>query len=549
MKFLIQPTNSHNQNMKSNIRTMFSGKLILGMLFATSLFLLSCNPSHREHRGNSHALHTEAFRPQFHFSPDSMWMNDPNGMVYYKGEYHLFYQHHPYSNIWGPMHWGHAVSRDLIHWETLPIALYPDSLGTIFSGSVVIDRNNSSGLGSPENPPMVAIFTHHNQELQRTGSMQFQYQSLAYSLDRGRSWTKYSGNPVVENPGIRDFRDPKVSWYEEGQKWIMVLAAQDRILFYSSPNLIDWDKESEFYATKGLLEGVWECPDFFSLDNGKEKKWVLLISVGAGGPQGGGSGTKYYIGDFDGSRFTCDDPSGVTRWLDWGKDDYAGVTWSGIPSEDGRRIFMGWMSNWQYAMVVPTYRWRSAMTLPRELRLDKDRYGFIVASVPAEETRKLRSARKKLKPVLIEDSISVGPAIKRGYPLYEIDLTFEFGPRTTEESEFGIILGNSLDEQLLLSYHPRNQFISIDRNRSGITGFSQYFPGIHYAPYHAREAGEIRFHVFVDLSSAELFVDQGDLVMTELCFPETGYQTISLYSKGGTVNLKQGEIYQLKRIW
>jgi len=527
---------------------MNSWKSILGILFATSLVFFSCNPSHREQGGKGHAVRTEAFRPQFHFSPDSMWMNDPNGMVYYKGEYHLFYQHHPYSNVWGPMHWGHAVSRDLIHWETLPIALYPDSLGTIFSGSAVIDWNNSSGLGSKRNPPMVAVFTHYNQQLERISNNQFQYQSLAYSLDRGRSWTKYQGNPVVQNPGIRDFRDPKVSWYEEGQKWIMVFAAGDRILFYSSPNLIDWNKESEFTAPKAPNEGVWECPDFFSLAYGKEKKWVLLVSVGAGGPQGG-SGTKYYIGDFDGSSFTSDDPSGRSRWLDRGKDDYAGVTWSDIPSDDGRRIFMGWMSNWQYAMAVPTSPWRSAMTLPRELRLVMDQEGFIVTSVPVEETRELRSEHKRLEPGPVEDGSSVGPELNGAYPLYEIDLTFEFDPRTTEDTKFGIILENSQNEQLLLIYDAGSQYLSIDRNRSGITGFSQYFPGIHYASYRPQEEGLIRFHVFVDLSSSELFVDQGDLVMTELCFPEAGYQTISLYSKGETVNLKQGDIYLLKRIW
>lgn len=541
MKFLIQPMNLKTRYMKPV-------KLVLALMFTATLFICSCNPSHEEQGNTGYAARTEAFRPQFHFSPDSMWMNDPNGMVYYKGEYHLFYQHHPYSNIWGPMHWGHAVSRDLIHWETLPIALYPDSLGTIFSGSAVIDWNNSSGFGSRENPPMVAIFTHHNQQLERTGSTQYQYQSLAYSLDRGRSWTKYPGNPVVQNPGIRDFRDPKVSWYEEGQKWIMVFAAQDRIMFYSSPNLIDWNKESEFSTPMTPTTGVWECPDFFSLENGEEKKWILLVSVGAGGPQGG-SGTKYYIGDFDGSRFICDDPSGRPRWLDHGKDNYAGVTWSDIPSRDGRRIFLGWMSNWQYAMVVPTYKWRSAMTLPRELKLDKDQNGFMVTSVPVKETRKLRSVRKRLKPGPIEDRIAVGPAIKRGYPLYEIDLTFEFDPRATEETEFGIILGNRQDEQLLLTYDPGSQYLSMDRIRSGVTGFSQYFPGIHYAPYRTREEGLIRLHAYVDLSSVELFVDQGDLVMSELCFPETGYETISLYSEGGSVTLKQGDIYRLKRIW
>ncbi len=263
---------------------MRTGCIIFSALIALFISFTSCSTNESGEPENQKTYYTEQYRPQFHFSPDSMWMNDPNGMVYYEGEYHLFYQYHPYSNVWGPMHWGHAITTDLVHWKHLPIALYPDSLGTIFSGSAVIDWNNSSGLGSSENPPMVAIFTHHNQKLAEEGSLQFQYQSIAYSLDKGRSWTKYPGNPVLKNPGIRDFRDPKVSWYEAGQKWIMVFAAQDRIMFYSSPNLIQWDKESEFIAEKTSDEGVWECPDFFPLTSGEETKWVLLVSIGGGGP-------------------------------------------------------------------------------------------------------------------------------------------------------------------------------------------------------------------------------------------------------------------------
>jgi fructan beta-fructosidase len=296
--------------------------------------MASCKNPGKGEAPQQHQYYGEQHRPQFHFTPDSMWMNDPNGMVFYKGEYHLFYQHHPHSNVWGPMHWGHAISQDLVHWKHLPIALWPDSLGTIFSGSAVIDWNNSSGLGDGQEPPMVAIFTHHNHELEKAGSDIFQYQSIAYSLDRGRSWTKYPGNPVLENPGIRDFRDPKVSWYEKDQKWLMVFAAQDRIMFYSSPNLIQWNKESEFSVEIAPGEGVWECPDFFPLTVGGEEKWVLLVSIGDGGPNGG-SGTKYYVGDFDGKQFLCDHPDNAPRWLDFGKDNYAGVSWSDIPSEDG----------------------------------------------------------------------------------------------------------------------------------------------------------------------------------------------------------------------
>ena len=524
--------------------------IIFSALIALFISFTSCATNEPGEPKNQEAYYTEQYRPQFHFSPDSMWMNDPNGMVYYEGEYHLFYQYHPHSTVWGPMHWGHAITTDLVHWEHLPIALYPDSLGTIFSGSAVIDWNNSSGLGSGENPPMVAIFTHHNHALEKTESNLFQYQSIAYSLDKGRSWTKYAGNPVIPNPGIRDFRDPKVSWYEAEQKWLMVFAAQDRIMFYSSPDLIHWEKESEFTAKLSQDEGVWECPDFFPLDYGEETKWVLLVSIGGGGPNGG-SGTKYYIGDFDGKEFTCDDPSCNPHWVDFGKDNYAGVTWSDIPSEDGRRIFLGWMSNWQYAGNVPTEKWRSAMTLPRELRLEQDEQGYILNSIPVDETEHLRAEQLKLEPGPVKGRLNVGPLIENKYPLYEIDLLFEFEPEQHEEEiQFGFILESKLNEQVVIAFNTSTQQIFMSRLlNSGKTGFSEHFPGFHQAPYQVSEEGEIRFHAFIDLSSIELFVDDGAVVMTELCFPESGFESIHLYSSQESVLLKEGVIYSLKRVW
>ena len=249
----------------------------------------------------------EQYRPQIHFSPQNYWMNDPNGMVYYRGEYHLFYQYHPESTVWGPMHWGHAVSKDLVNWEELPIALYPDEFGTIFSGSAVIDWNNTSGLGSLENPAMVAIFTYHDAKAEKTGAIDFQTQGLAYSLDNGRTWKKYANNPVMLNPGIRDFRDPKVSWNSTANKWVMVLAEGQQIGFYSSDNLINWKFESYFGEGWGNHSGVWECPDLISLqvDESGNRKDVLIVSIGSGGPNGG-SATQYFIGDFDGSKFVLD---------------------------------------------------------------------------------------------------------------------------------------------------------------------------------------------------------------------------------------------------
>ena len=299
--------------------------------------------------------YTEEHRPQFHFTPEEKWMNDPNGMVYYDGEYHLFYQYYPEDIVWGPMHWGHAVSKDMVHWEHLPIALFPDSLGYIFSGSAVIDWNNTSGLGDPdsypETPPMIAIFTHHNMAGEKAGKIDYQYQSIAYSNDKGRTWTMYSGNPVVPNPGIKDFRDPKVIWHEASQQWVMVFAAYDKVRIYISPNLKDWTFTSEFGIPGD--ERLWECPDLFPMkvEETGETKWVLITSIQKDAPNGG-TATGYFIGDFDGKTFTGDYKK--QYWLDYGTDNYALVTWSDIPEEDGRRLAIGWMSNWQYAQEVPT---------------------------------------------------------------------------------------------------------------------------------------------------------------------------------------------------
>ena len=308
-------------------------------------------------------------------------MNDPNGMVFYEGEYHLFYQHYPDDNVWGPMHWGHTVSQDMVNWKHMPIALYPDELGYFFSGSAVIDWQNTSGLGTVDNPPMVAIYNYHEpvgaEDPDRTD---FQYQGIAFSLDKGRTWTKYDNNPVLNNPGIRDFRDPKVMWFEPTQRWIMTLAVKDHISFYSSPDLISWTHESDFGLEVGGHGGVWECPDLFALqvDDSDEVKWVLLVSINPGGPAGG-SATQYFVGEFDGASFIMDPsfapqvtpPAGSDEeravWMDYGPDNYAGVTWSDVPDSDGRRLFIGWMSNWSYSQVVPTTVWRSAMTVPREL--------------------------------------------------------------------------------------------------------------------------------------------------------------------------------------
>lgn len=519
------------------------------LLTLAACIMVACSSGSGDRELSGECAYCEQYRPAFHFSPDSMWTNDPNGLVYYAGEYHLFFQHHPSGNTWGPMHWGHAVSTDLIHWKQLPIALYPDSLGYIFSGSAVIDRANSSGFGTAEHPPMIAIFTHHNPELETSGSITFQNQSIAYSTDRGRSWTKYEGNPVLVNPGIRDFRDPKVIRYEPGGNWIMVLAAYDRVMFYSSPDLIHWSYESEFGENKGAHGGVWECPDLLPLEVEGATKWVLLVSINPGGPNGG-SGTQYFVGEFDGSKFICENCNGLPLWIDYGKDNYAGVTWSGIPKEDGRKIFLGWMSNWQYANQVPTRRWRNAMTIPRELTLRKQNGLIRLNTLPVRETVILRESGHSLEPRKITEKVEIISPGDAGQGLLELELLFHPAEGITPEEtdNFGILLCN-LRDTLGVDFDLRNQEVIIDRRRSGIDDFSPDFPGSHRAPLKTDKEGSIRLHAFIDRSSIELFINGGTCVMTEIFFPEQPYEQVLVYADGIPVELVSGSFHTLKNIW
>lgn len=467
-------------------------------------------------------------------------------MVFYDGEYHLFFQHNPDTTIWGPMHWGHAVSKDLIHWEQLPIALYPDSLGWIFSGSAVIDWENTSGLGENGVPPMVAIFTYHNRELENTGTDRFQYQGIAYSLDKGRSWTKYENNPVLPNPGIRDFRDPKVMWHPESEKWIMTLAVLDHINFYSSPNLIDWTLESEFGEGIGAHGGVWECPDLFPLqvEGTDETKWVLLVSINPGGPNGG-SATQYFVGDFDGHVF---EPHGEkTKWMDYGKDNYAGVTWSDIPDEDGRRILLGWMNNWQYANEVPTSIWRGAFTLPRTLKLTEIYNDYLLVSSPVKEIDKLKTGTKNISGSTVSGMLEINNKLQ--FPM-EINLNFKTENNTSMNfgERFGIILSNEKNESLKIGYDNLNKLFFIDRSNSGWDSPNKEFAGTHFAPY-VVNAPSLSFKLIIDKSSVELFAFDGLVVMTEQFFSTEEFTSVSLFSENGEVELLDCEISTLSEIW
>jgi fructan beta-fructosidase len=516
-----------------------------GMLSFLSLSLLlitvSCSVGEKQQRTEM----LEQHRPWFHFTPDSMWMNDPNGMVYFDGEYHLFYQHYPDSTVWGPMHWGHAISKDLVHWEHMPIALYPDEHGWIFSGSAVVDHNNTSGLGNDNNPPLIAIFSYHLDEGARAGRDDFQTQGIAYSIDKGRTWSMYDGNPVLSNPGIRDFRDPKVMWHEPTSKWIMSLAVKDRIYFYTSPDLIDWAFESKFGEGHGAHGGVWECPDLIKMQVDGEpgmEKWVLIVSLNPGGPNGG-SATQYFVGDFDGKVFVSDHT--YTKWLDYGKDNYAGVTWSNVPREDGRHLFIGWMSNWQYANYVPTERWRSAMTFPRELTLERTPDGLKVFSTPIEEIQLLREEKLNLDAATIDGNMDFTNTIN---PLVaEMILEFDLLEIDSVNTEFGIELFNSDGEKMIIGYNMQSKTFYTDRSNAGKSGFSEHFAGMHTTPFELRD-NQLKMHLLIDVASVELFANNGEVVMTEIFFPNKDFNKYRLFSRNGQVKLANGTVYRLTSV-
>ncbi|MEU6734934.1 glycoside hydrolase family 32 protein [Streptomyces physcomitrii] len=475
----------------------------------------------------------EPYRPQFHFSPARNWMNDPNGLVHYDGEYHLFFQYNPEGNTWGNMSWGHAVSRDLVHWEELPLALPHDEREMVFSGSVVVDRENTSGFGSPENPAMVAVYTSHAKDGSR------QAQSLAYSTDRGRTWTKYAGNPVLDI-GARDFRDPKVQWHEPSRSWLMTVALplEHKVRFYRSPDLKQWTELSDF-GPAGAVDGVWECPDLFPMqvDGDPERtKWVLVVNLNPGGIAGG-SGAQYFVGDFDGTRFTADPDQG-TRWLDHGKDYYAAVSWDGDP--EGRRHMIGWMNNWQYGEQIPTDPWRSAMSVPRTMGLGTVDGRPTLTQQPVAALDSLR----------LPDPVAVREVdVPEGsQPLAEgrgdgrtLDIEARFSPGGAER--FGLELRAGDGQKTVVGYDAAAGEVYVDRTHSGDTGFSPDFPGTQRAPLAVRD-GEVRLRILLDASSVEVFGGAGESVLTDQIFPGAP-EGVRLFAEGGTARLKSLDLHRL----
>ena len=460
----------------------------------------------------------ERWRPVLHFSPKANWMNDPNGLVYYGGKYHLFYQYYPGAMVWGPMHWGHAVSKDLVYWEHLPIALYPDSLGYIFSGSVVVDENNTAGLQRGKEKTLVAIYTYHDPLGEKKGTSDFQTQGMAYSNDGGYSWKKYSHNPVLKNPGIKDFRDPKVSWYAPEKKWIMTLAVADRVHFYSSTNLKEWTFLSSFGEREGSHGGVWECPDLVRMQEaaGGKEKWVLLVSIGNGGPNGG-SATQYFTGHFNGKQFINEEAPEIVKWVDQGTDNYAGVTFFNAPGK--HPVFIGWMSNWLYAQQVPTRPWRSAMTISRQLKISTLHGQTRLLSEP------IPSAMASLKKIVPDTREQL---IENNLVAYSMDFKIDLTKYPSNDTILIARWNNTAGDTLLLRYIVSQEIIEIDRTQAGVHDFHPEFGKI-IRGRRIKKSNELTIHIIMDHSSVELFADEGSLAMSVLLFPRQHLQFFTTF--------------------
>ena len=477
------------------------------------------------------AENREKYRPAYHHTPLYGWMNDPNGMVYHDGVWHLCYQWNPFGSKWQNMTWGHSTSRDLIHWEPQEPTLLPDGLGTIFSGSSAIDEANSAGFGKNS---IVTLFT---------SAANSQVQSLAYSNDGGYTYTTYPGNPVLTLES--EARDPNMFWNEETKQWTLILAhaLDHEMLIFTSPDLKSWTLQSSFGKGLGAQDGVWECPDLFELPvtGTQEKKWVLICNINPGGPFGG-SATQYFTGSFDGKTFKVDtDASGnvPTKWLDYGKDHYATVSWSDTP---GRRTVIGWMSNWQYAAEVPTLQFRSANTLPREMGVFKVDDQYYVSSKPSPELDALRGKithnAKRIQVGKRAHTVSL-PLENDG--ICEILMNVD----AKRSKQLKMTLANKAQEKVTIIYDVEKETISFDRTQSGIVDFSQDFPAVTVTPTYEND-GSVNLRLFIDRSSMELFEQEGRFVMTNLVFPTSPYTTLSFQAEEGSAKVNNLQIYSIK---
>ena len=508
---------------------------------------------------------TDYYRPSYHFTPLYGWMNDPNGMVYKDGEYHLYFQYNPYGSKWGNMHWGHAVSKDLLHWEHLDPAIARDPVGHIFSGSSVVDKRNTAGYGKDA---IIALYTNNSVNHDEV-------QCIAYSTDNGRTFTKYEGNPVLTPfDGLKDFRDPKVFWYEKGKCWYMIVSADKEMRLYKSKNLKKWNYVSAFGKGIGQQPCQYECPDFFQLPvNGDKKKmkWVMTMNINPG-CWFGGSATEYFVGDFDGKNFTCPDAHDV-KWLDWGKDHYATVTFS---NTGDRVLGITWMSNWQYANLTPFKQNRGANGLPRELKLYEKNGKYYVSENVASEVYALRKETKDLADASVADAKELKGVAANMNGAFEI----EADVTPDANGIAGIEILNNKRERTLIYFDMKQGKVVMDRTESGLTDFGKQavphdielawdkqraaegkepariansinykndFALATWAPLSLCEDGKKTYHVdiFVDKSSVELFVDGGRIAMTNLVFPVAPYENVKLYTQDGKTEFKNLKVYKL----
>jgi sucrose-6-phosphate hydrolase SacC (GH32 family) len=679
------------------VLTVLAGKRRVALLGGTVLLASLTN----ETRAAQTTYYSEPFRPQFHFTPERNWMNDPNGMVFYEGEYHLFYQYNPFGDKWGHMSWGHAVSPDMVHWKHLPLALAEEEGVMIFSGSAVVDWKNSGGFAKDGKPPLVAAYTGY-----RTND-NLQFQCIAYSNDKGRTWTKYSRNPVI-NINSKDFRDPKVQWHEPSKRWVMTvsLSAEHKVSFYGSANLKEWTLLSEF-GPAGATSGVWECPDLFQLpvEGTGEKRWVLAVNIGSGSVAGG-SGGQYFIGQFDGTRFVADSdsalkatpelipegeviadfegktyggwevvgeafglgpahgrfsnqnpvdgykghglvnsfysgdqgtgrltspgfrvthaflnfligggahketrvdlwvddkvvrtasgtdnerltwhswdvrefsgkvaklrivdehtggwghisvdqimladmpargPSEAALWFDYGPDYYAAVSWSDVPSSDGRRLWLGWMSNWQYGQDVPTSPWRSAMSIPREVSLRKTAEGIRLAQKPVREMQSLRDKHFQFGGGDVSAANAWLAGSKIAGDRLELVVVLEAAGTGVE----GVRVLRGAREETVIGVDRNHGRVFLDRTRSGQVDFNARFPGVHDAPL-APRTSRVKLHVFVDACSVEVFVNDGEIALTDLVFPSPASRGVELFATNIGARIGSVDAWTLTSIW
>lgn len=488
------------------------------------------------------APYAERYRPLYHFTPPKNFMNDPNGLVVADGRYHLFYQHNPFGDTWGHMSWGHAVSPDLVRWTHKPVALAEEGDVMVWSGSAVIDRDNTSGLCTPGKTGgcLVAVYTSRIPAEQT--------QSLAVSNDGGETWAKYAGNPVLDI-NVKDFRDPKVFWHEPTRRWVMVVvkATEYKVAIYGSPDLKTWTHLSDF-GPAGVRNVTWECPDLFELPvQGRpgETRWVMKVDFNPGSVQGG-SGGQYFLGTFDGTIFTNENPPTKVNWVDYGKDFYASQSWSDVPASDGRRIWIGWLSNWQYTSVAPTSPWRGAQSVPRTVTLrDIPGQGIRLVQEPVAELASLREGHVRLEGMDLDAANrALAERGVRGTAL-EIDAVLEPGTST----EVGLSVRRGAEgEETLVGYDAPRALLSVDRTASGDVAFHPGFPGEHAAPLPMTD-GRVRLRILVDASSVEVFGGAGETVITDAIFPAPESDGVQLYAKNGTARVVSMDVWRMRSAW